>query len=398
MTRGALIAILMLTGCAVPAKSPAPPVDLKSPFTGYASERYSQSRWWLCMAGREDACSGNLDATEIRPDGTHVEVRDRHAPGSDLVDCFYVYPTVDLRPWPASHENFSDLSSMKLPTLNQAARFRSVCRVFVPLYRQTSIGTYFQPKGVRAPYREVAESDVDDAFLHYMGQYNRGHKIVLMGHSQGGEMVVHLLKRFFDGDAAMRDRLLLAMPIGWPIEVAPGQTTGGTFTNLPVCTKSGETGCVVAYRTYSASHEVVPGRAAPTEGHESVCVHPGQLAHGAEVFSRSFFGVPEWFGIPNWMFALKGTGTVLTPFVMLRGYYTGRCVKGDGGFRYLEVSVAPVPGDKRESPIDLGSMWFRGELGTHLFDMQFGGGDLMDLVAQRAAGLVVTEPRVEQGR
>ena len=59
-------------------------------------------------------------------------------------------------------------------------------------------------------------------------------------------------------------------------------------------------------------------------------------------------------------------------------------------------SVAPAAGDKRESPIDLGGMWFRGELGTHIFDMQFAGGDLMDLVAQRAAALV--EPRVEQGR
>jgi hypothetical protein len=350
------------------------------------------------MPGRDDACAGDLDATEILPDGAHVEVRDRPAPGSDQVDCFYVYPTVDMRPWPASHEDFADLGPMTFATVVQAAQFRSVCRLFVPLYRQTSIGTYLQSEGAREPYRKVAESDVVDAFLEYMGQYNRGHKIVLLGHSQGGEMVVALLKRFFDDDAAMRARLLIAMPIGWPIEVAPGQTTGGTFQHLPVCTLAGETGCVVAYRTYSAGLDVAAGRAAPTARHESVCVHPAQLAHGTNVFSRAFFGAPQWFGIPSWMFALEGTGTVHTPFVMLRGFYSGRCVKRDDGFEYLEVSEVadPADEDKRQSPINMSSMWFRGELGTHLYDMQFGGGDLMDLVAQRAAALAAA--RVEQGR
>ena len=36
---------------------------------------------------------------------------------------------------------------------------------------------------------------VVDAFLHYMGQYNRGRKVVLLGHSQGAQMIVRLLQR-----------------------------------------------------------------------------------------------------------------------------------------------------------------------------------------------------------
>jgi pimeloyl-ACP methyl ester carboxylesterase len=374
-------------GCAVPARAPEPPSGLRSPFTGYASDRYRDPRWWLCLPGREDACAHDLDATELLPDGTRVEVRDTQAPGSDQVDCFYVYPTVDLRPWPASHEDFSDLGPMTFATVAQAARLRYACRLYVPLYRQTSFGAYFPGDAIRKPYRQVAESDVVDAFLEYMARYNGGRKIVLVGHSQGGEMVVHLLRRFFDDDPAMREKLLLAMPLGWPVEVARGQTTGGTFTHLPVCTHPGETGCVVAFRTYDADGEAKPGRAMPAPGHESVCVNPAELVHGKpEPFSRAFFGVP------GKLFAMRGVESMRTPFVMLRDFYTGRCVDGPRGFRYLAVSVTPAPDDRRVSPFDLSIVWFHGELGTHVLDMQFTQGDLVDLVAQRAAALVHWRP------
>jgi Protein of unknown function (DUF3089) len=366
-------------GCAVPPRSPSPPADLKSPFTGYRSERYDQARWWLCMPGRDDACAGNLDATDLAPDGTKVEVRDRQLPGSDQVDCFYVYPTVDLRPWAASHEDFSDLGLITFTTAMQAARFRSVCRLFVPLYRQTTIGAYFVGDTGRAPYREVAVSDVVDAFLQYMGQYNRGHKIVLLGHSQGSEMVVALLERFFDHDPAMRERLLLAMPIGWPVEVAPGKTTGGTFDTIPVCTQKGETGCIVTFRSYDANAPAAPGHAQPSGGHESVCVEPSTLAHGTRAMARSFFGVPGWYGMPAIFSNLKDVGVVKTPFVMVRGVYEGQCVEGEKGFRYLAVDVR----DGRSSPVELDSFWLHGQLGYHLLDMQFAAGDLMDLVAER---------------
>jgi hypothetical protein len=331
------------------------------------------------MPGRADACSGDLDATDLLPDGTNVEVQDTTAPGADQVDCFYVYPTVDLRPWAASHENFSDLSTIATTAVMQAARFRSVCRLYVPLYRQTTIGAYLQGNTAREPYRAVAVSDVVDAFLQYMGQYNRGRKIVLLGHSQGGEMVVALLQRLFDHDPAMRERLLLAMPIGWPVEVEPGKTTGGTFENIPVCTQPGETGCVVTYRSYDAHASAKSGHATPTQGRESACVEPSVLAHGTTTMSRSFFAVPEWHGLPGAIFGLQGTGTVKTPFVMVRDAYEGKCVSGANGFRYLAVRVS----DGRSSPIDLDRWWLHGELGYHILDMQFEAGDLLDLVAER---------------
>jgi hypothetical protein len=352
---------------------------LRAPFTGYTSARYRDPRWWLCLPGRADACGADLEATDVLPDRTRVEVRDHAAPGREDVDCFYVYPTVDLRLWPASHTDFSDLGAMTRIATDQVARFRYACRVFAPLYRQTTIGTYLQSADNRRPYREVAVSDVVDAFLHYMGQYNGGRKIVLVGHSQGSEMVVELLQRFFDADPAMREKLLLAMPIGWPLDVQPGQATGGTFAHIPECTQRGETGCVVTFRTFADGEKVNVGKGMPPPGRESMCVSPAELAHGASRFTRAFFPT-------------SGTDGIRTPFVLVRDFYQARCVDSPGGLRYLAVSVASRPGDLRESPVDMGFFVFHGRYGYHVLDMQFAQGDLVDLVAERAAALAASVP------
>ena len=369
----------LLSGCAeslpppqpAPQATPAPPVDLHSPFTGFSSPRYADPRSWLCLPGRPDTCARDISATELRPDGSRVELQDVRLSGADQVDCFYVYPTIDLRLEGANLEDFGN-PAIEREVLRQVARFRSVCSLYVPLYRQTTIGAYLLGPEGRKPYLEVAQSDIVAAFLHYMGQYNRGHKIVLVGHSQGGEMLVHLLRRFFDDDPVMRDKLLLAMPIGWPMDVTPGQTTGGTFANLPVCTHAGETACIIGFRSYVAGSEASPKFAVPAPGKESICVNPAELLRGKGApFSAAYFA--------PWL--IRG---IRTPFVMLPDYFRGECEAGAGGFRYLAIGEAPQPGDVRQSPIDLSSRLIHGDLGMHIFDFQFAQGDLIGLIAKSA--------------
>jgi Protein of unknown function (DUF3089) len=369
----------LVTGCAEslpPPQPPAhadppPPADLHSPFTGFSSPRYADPSSWFCLPGRQDTCTRDISATELLPDGSRVEMRETRLPGAEQVDCFYVYPTIDLRLEGANLEDFGN-PAIAREVLRQVARFRSVCQLYVPLYRQTTIGAYLLGPEGRKPYLEVAHSDIEAAFLHYMGQYNRGHKIVLVGHSQGGEMLVHLLKRFFDDDPVMREKLLLAMPIGWPMEVAPGQTAGGTFTNLPVCTHPGETACIIGFRSYVAGTEASPKFATPSPGKESICVNPAELLRGRGApFSGTYFA--PWL-IPG----------IRTPFVMLRDYFRGQCEAGAGGFRYLAIGPAPGPGDVRPSPVDLSSRLVNGDLGMHIFDFQFPQGDLIGLIARSA--------------
>jgi hypothetical protein len=380
-TLAALVVATMLS-CArpPPSPSPPPPPGLASPFTGFASVHYADPKAWLCLPGREDACASDLDATELLPDGTRATVRDTRGPRADDVDCFYVYPTVDLSLAPANHDDFTDLAPMSRATVAQAARFRSTCRLFVPLYRQATIGSYLRTPAVRDQYLGVAASDVADAFLHYMGAYNGGRKIVLIGHSQGAEMVTRLLKRFFDADPGMRERLLLAMPIGGHLDVATGLTTGGTFTSIPMCSHPGETGCLVGYRSFIAGYTVDPGDTEiPQAGRETLCVDPAELDGGAgRPFSRAFFPVSDG---PSQR--MRGVEGVTTPFVMLRDFYAGRCTSRPDGFRYLAVSTVGGTGDTRVSPIDFAIRWLRGKLGLHVLDFQLEQGDLVDLVAHR---------------
>jgi hypothetical protein len=71
---------------------------------------------------------------------------------------------------------------------------------------------------------------------------------------------------------------------------------------------------------------------------------------------------------------------------MLRDLYTGACIDGPDGYRYLGVATALEPRDERASPVDLADGRFNGLLGLHVLDFQFAQGDLVDLVARKARG------------
>ena len=226
-----------------------------------------------------------------------------------------------------------------------------------------------------------AFSDVDAAFEVYLRKYNQGRPIVLLGHSQGAEMVARLVKKYFDGDAAMRAKLVVALPIGSEVEAPKGRVVGGTFANVPACTRAGETGCAIAYRTYAAGDPVDPGRAAPSPGEESLCVSPADVATNAtRPLSRAYFFLTDCLRR-----RMHGVDGVTTPFVMLRDFYAARCVDGPAGYRHLEVSIAKAPGDARESPVDFDHLPLKKQLGLHVLDYQLPQGDLVDDVAQRVA-------------
>ena len=282
------------------ACAPIPPLTVLPPpqrpgYAGYSSPHYADDKSWLCRPDLpSDGCRVDLTATEIHPDRSRTIVPFVPA-AAPKVDCFYVYPTVDHSVVPGNHTDFADLEPMARTAAAQFARLGEVCRVFAPLYRQVTIGTYlFGGAGLEARLA-VAFSDVADAFAHYHGQYNQGRRIVLVealaGRGDGGAPPAPLLRG--RSGAARTARLVLAMPIGGTVEVPRGRLTGGTFATLPVCTRPDELGCVVAFRTHRAGSDVDPGsRLAPAPGRTSVCVNPAS-AGGDErrAFSRTYLPV-----------------------------------------------------------------------------------------------------------
>ena len=264
------------------------------------------------------------------------------------IDCFYVYPTVDMSPQPGQPHRLLRPRAADGDGARPGGSLPQRLQRLRSAYRQATIGSYLRSAEVRDQYLAVAASDVADAFLHYMGQYNQGRKVVLIGHSQGAEMVTRLLKRYFDNDPVMRERLLIALPIGGNIEVPVGQKVGGTFAHLPLCTSADETGCVVGYRS------VVAGTAGakkpvPPPGEVSACVNPTALGTAAHPTSRTYFLLNE-----RLRKHIKGADGVTTPFLMLRDFYRADCVEGPLGIFSLAMSLAGAP-DVRENPIDFDS-------------------------------------------
>jgi len=344
---------------------------------------------WLCRPDLPtDACRVDLDATEIRPDGTHVVVPFVPA-AAPPVDCFYVYPTVDVGMVPGNHDDFTDTTSMRELAHSQAARFGEACRVFAPLYRQVTIATYFEPRDQREPRFELAFADVLAAFRFYLAHADASRKIVLIGHSQGAEMVIRLLHAVFDDDAAMRARLLVAMPLGGVVDVPEGRLAGGTFAHLPLCSSPDELACVVAFRTYRAEHPVHSWDGPPPRGRRTACVNPTDVAgNERRLLSAAVFPTRSKFrpGMPS----IEGA---TTPFLLVRDFYGAQCQDGKDGFRYLAVEAAPRKGDTRSNPVNFDETIWRSQLGLHLLDFQLSEGDLVEMVKHKAKAAVTGSSR-----
>ncbi len=363
-------------GCApaIPASMPPPPAT---------PERYDPPSAWLCRPDLSaDACRGNLDATELRADGTRVVIPFVPA-DHPSVDCFYVYPTVDMGLVPDNHVDFTDTSRMREVARAQIARFGSTCRIFAPLYRQVTIGTYLRSLDEREHRLDFAFADVLAAFRWYLADAPADRPIVLVGHSQGADMVIRLLRELFDGDAAMRARLVVAMPIGWAIDVADGKQSGGTFDNVPVCTSDDQLGCVMSFRTFRDGGKAKDWYGGPPPGRRSVCVNPADVAKGTKRWlSGALFPTHARFVDDT-----PSARGVTTPFIVLPDFYSARCADGENGFRYLAVSEAPAPGDVRKSPIDFDATVWKTKLGLHLLDMQLAQGDLIAEVSRRESAI-----------
>ena len=373
---------LVLAACAPPS---APASASTAPGPEGAPLRYDDPASWLCRPDLPgEACHGNLDATELRPDGSRQLVP-FVAAEHPAVDCFYVYPTVDVGMVPGNHDDFHDTAPMQEVVRSQAARFQSVCRLYAPLYRQVTIASYFEPEPERSRHFGIAFADVLAAFRWYLAHTDADRKIVLLGHSQGAEMVVRLLRAVFDDDPAMRSRLLVAMPIGGDVDVPVGKATGGTFTNIPPCADPDQLGCVVAYRTYRAGFPAKSWDGPPPSGTTSVCVNPAGFSTGPHNGKLRLTSAV----LPTQsMYRMKGTmpggSWATTPFLVLRDFYEAECVDGKAGFRYLAVEAAPAAGDTRTNPVDFDNIIWKFQLGLHLLDFQLAQGDLVEMVARRA--------------
>jgi hypothetical protein len=343
---------------------------------------------WLCRPGQAgDPCTSSLTTTVApRAGPTHVErAADAAHPG---IDCFYVYPTVSQQT--GANANLHIDPAETAVARSQASRFSQACRVFAPMYPQLTLSAILNPADLTATTLATAYNGVAGAWDDYLAHDNDGRGVVVIGHSQGAALLIALLRRKVDDDPAVRRHLVSAIILGGNVTVPIGKTVGGSFENIPACTSTTETGCVIAYSSFDQQPPanslfgrpgagvsgLSPGASKDTTGLQVLCVNPASPSGGAAPLMPYFPSAQTTAGLGS---EASVAPKVATPWVTEPGLYTGQCQYEDGA-SWLQVSAPITPGDTR--PVvkqTIGPTW-----GLHLVDVNISLGNLVSLVDDEA--------------
>ena len=340
---------------------------------------------WLCRPGLPgDPCTSDLTTTVLARNGS-TRVERAVAAKDPPIDCFYVYPTVSGQQ--TINANRAIGLRERLVAAAQASRFSQVCRVYAPIYRQITLTALAHPARITRANALVAYDGVQAAFRDYLAHYNRGRGIVFIGHSQGAAILIHLLRREIDGNPTLRHRLVSGLLLGGNLTVPKGRDVGGEFAHIPACGSSSQTGCVVAYSSFTrkpppnsqfgrtTSDAGVRLLAPPRDSRllRILCVNPASPAGGTALLDPY---------LPALALAFLSHGqapSVRTPWVSFPGEYEARCVSS-GDATWLQVTRT---GAKTHQPplTDLRDA----ALGLHVLDVNIALGNLVRLVRHESA-------------
>ncbi|HSQ98503.1 MAG TPA: DUF3089 domain-containing protein [Sphingomicrobium sp.] len=370
----------------------AAPADAQPNEPLAAHPDYSKDASWLCLPGRADSCSAPLPTTELGPQGYGAS--DPVAAVKDPpLDCFYVYPTVSSDPSLNSDMNAG--REEKLAVETQFARFASVCRPFVPVYRQmtlAAVAAYSAGADV-SDAAKLAYGDVLASWREYIANRNGGRPFVLIGHSQGSLILEQLLAQEIETKPAIAARMKLAILPGFDVLVPQGKLVGGTFKKTPLCSRAGETGCVISWTSFRDKN--VPPEGAmfgitDQPGMTVGCVNPASPGSKDWVKLDSYWFARSTLPVPGGPIQWSVQGQPATPYVRTEGLVSAKCVN-DGQRGYLAVRTNHLPGEKWTDHIG-GEVavfgMFLPSWGMHLADIAEAQGDLV-----REVGEVTSQSR-----
>lgn len=170
----------------------------------------------------------------------------------------------------------------------------------------------------------------------------------------------------------LRSRLVLAVILGGDVEVRIGSLTDGSFSHIPVCSRTVESGCVIAYSSFPGEPSATslfgrPGQGVALQsgqgskkGLKVACVNPAAIGGGLAALDSYF----------------PSEGTVPTAWVKFPSLYSARCEAGRGA-TWLQVVKATGASDRRPTVTEEdGADW-----GYHIDDVNLALGNLVADVA-----------------
>ncbi|MEO6247468.1 MAG: DUF3089 domain-containing protein [Sphingomicrobium sp.] len=371
------------------AAGPAPLAAQPSPAPSGVD--YTKDSNWLCLPNRKDICAVPLATTELPASG--YGARTVAAPATNPpVDCFYIYPTVSRDSGLNSDLTPSD-SEEAFAAQNQLSRFGSVCRTFAPMYRQMTVGAiaYAATGGDLTPIRHLAFADVSAAWHQFLRSRNANRPFVLIGHSQGSMMLGYLLGREIEGRPEAK-RMLLAIIPGYNVLVPQQKLGGGTFKSTPLCSRAGQTHCVLSWESYRVANSPPEGALfgyADQPGMTVGCTNPASPGSTGWTRLDSYWNGRSSVSVPGGPIAWSSQGAPPTTFLHTTDLVSARCVN-DGPRGYLSIRTNSIPGQRRTARIggEVGMFgFFLPGWGMHLNDIAEAQGDLIKRISDVSAGL-----------
>jgi hypothetical protein len=347
-------AVCYRTTAVLPAPAPPP-----------SRADYSNPANWVCRPGRNDACGGMLPLPrEPNP----------------KIDCFYVYPTTSMAP--TANAPLAPAPEVTRTVHDQFAPFAAVCRPFAPLYRQRTLralaasGLHLGTFGDRTR----AYNDVRDAWHTYLARDNQGRGFVLIGHSQGGNILARLLREEIDGKP-IQSRLVSAILPGHDFAVPDGTDSPSEFRVIKPCRAAPQTGCLIAYAAFRADSP--PGASSafgrnPEAGQHLLCTNPAALAGGTAPLTPYF---PSATASPTLFIAAP---TLLAAACVHTAHAT-----------YLSVAVTAAPDAALRAAIGADSVLFAPappKWGLHVLDLNLTLGNLIQIILAQSASFAPGKP------
>jgi hypothetical protein len=299
-------------------------------------------------------------------------------PTKPRFDCFYVYPT-------ASNESTvnSDLVVQPAETsvaMSQAARFSKDCNVWAPMYNQVTVSGLALANSTDPEAYTIAYDSVLSAWNDFLANDDDGTPIIFIGHSQGSVMLIKLLEAQIDPNPTLRHLLVAAIIAGGNVTVPTGGTVGATFQNIPLCTSSHQSGCVIAYSSFpseppSNANFGIPGQGislntgqTATTGVQVACVNPASVGGGTADL-QTYWPLTPPLPIPS---MAPPAPAVTTPWLYYPHQYSATCEHADNA-SWLQVTDLPQKQVTRPSVGEIaGPTW-----GYHFQDINLALGNLV---------------------
>ncbi len=176
---------------------------------------------------------------------------------------FYIHPTTYLERdrWNAPIKGHNGDFRTDLFVQSQASVFNRVGDIWAPRYRQAAYGAFLLKSEDAQKALDLAYRDVAAAFDHFLEKVPRDRPMILAGHSQGA---LHLSRLLTDRGPRLRQRLIAAYVVGWPLSTTADLPPMG----LPPCTAPEQKGCILSWQSFAepANPDLVLGAWVGTKG------------------------------------------------------------------------------------------------------------------------------------